>query len=80
MSSAAARRLLIASKSNIQKAIDPRPRCADCGAVLTRRDFTSYWDDDSPAGLIVAGMSQEEMHNAITPRICEECSERSESE
>lgn len=80
MSSAAARRLLIATKSPIQQAVDPRPRCADCGAVLTRRDFTSYWDDDCPAGLIVPGMTPEEMHNAITPRICEDCCESAEAE
>jgi hypothetical protein len=67
---AATRRRLIANKSPFQKIADPRPTCEDCGAVLMRSDFTSYWDGGDPHvdGCIPRGAN-------ITPRVCENCCE-----
>ena len=76
---AATRRRLIAMGSPLQAQVDARPRCEDCGLVLTRQDFLSYWDDDSPRGLVAPGMSAEERRAAVTPRCCEACAERAES-
>jgi hypothetical protein len=67
---AATRRLLIALKSPVQQAIDPRPRCEECGSVLSTSDFKSYWDDDSPP---------RDFGSSITPRICNECNEDHEA-
>ena len=69
MAGAAQRRLLIALKSP-QMAVDVRPRCEDCGAVLTLEDFKAYWDGDDPHrdGCIPKGAS-------TTPRCCVRCAE-----
>lgn len=68
---AATRRLLIALKSPVQKQVDARPRCEDCGKVLVLSDFKSYWDGDDPHvdGCIPKGQS-------TTPRCCEDCAEK----
>lgn len=73
---AATRRRLIALKSPTQKQVDPRPRCQDCGRVLERSDFTSYWDGQDPRHWYVHGISAEEYRSAITPRCCEDCAEK----
>jgi hypothetical protein len=62
---AAAKRRLIAQASSIQKQLDPRPRCEECGRVLTRRDFLSYWDGDPDL----------EREYAV-PRICDDCADQ----
>lgn len=66
MDAAALRRLSIALKSPFTPK-DPRPRCQDCGRVLTRRDFLSYWDGD---------LELEREH--AVPRRCEDCAEQME--
>ena len=69
----ASQRRLIALRSPFFRQVDPRPRCQDCGRVLIRRDFTSYWDgpDPYPNGCLGPG-------DDITPRCCEDCAERME--
>jgi hypothetical protein len=61
------RRLLIALKSPVQQRLDTRHRCEDCGSVLSRNDFQSYWD----------GCPELERTGAV-PRICEECNDAAE--
>lgn len=58
----ASRQLLIAMRSPFFKQVDPRDRCEDCGRVLTRRDFQSYWD----------GSIALERERAV-PRVCCDC-------
>jgi hypothetical protein len=53
-------RMLLARKSPLQKKMDPRPHCEDCGKVLVQSDYEAYWDGQ-PSG------------NA--PRCCESCAE-----
>jgi hypothetical protein len=60
------KRLLIALKSPLQQAADPRPRCEECGIVLARRDFLSFWDGQGAA------------LNYAAPRCCENCAEKME--
>jgi len=57
-------RLFIALKSPLQRTLDTRARCADCGAVLVRRDYESYWDDDPTLA-----------RNFLVPECCERCAE-----
>lgn len=66
MDAAALRRLAIALKSPFTPK-DLRPRCEECLRVLTRRDFTSYWD----------GCPDLEREHAV-PRVCENCAEQME--
>jgi hypothetical protein len=66
--SQAQQRLLIALKSPVQARVDTRPRCEDCGSVLTRRDFASYWD-----GMI------DLINSHAVPRCCENCAEEMEA-
>jgi len=43
---------------------DKRPRCEDCGKVLTRSDYLNYWDGNHEMEL-----------NHEQPRCCEDCAE-----
>lgn len=61
-------RRLIALKSPIQKQVDTRPRCQDCGAVLVHSDYTSYWDGPDPWPNGCLGRDDNP-----TPRCCEFC-------
>jgi len=63
----AARRLLIAQRSPIQRRIDPRPRCEGCARVLTMLDFESYWD----------GCPTMKRRHEV-PCLCEPCCEKEE--
>lgn len=67
--SADTKRLKIALKSPQQRQADTRPRCEDCGRVLTADDFKAYWDDDVP---FVGG-------GDTTPRICNACNDEAEA-
>ena len=69
--STAAQRLLIAMKSPLQRQVDTRPRCEDCGKVLERHDFTSYWDGQDPYvdGCLGRGES-------TVPRCCDACADQ----
>jgi len=60
----ATKRRLIALKSPQSTRSDGRPRCEDCGRVLVRRDFLSYWDGDAEL----------ERQHAV-PRCCDDCAE-----
>ena len=66
----ASQRRLIAQRSSIQRELDARPRCQDCGRVLIQRDYRSYWDGGDPhvEGCIPRGES-------VVPRCCEHCAE-----
>jgi hypothetical protein len=66
----AQKRLMIALKSPIQAKVDPRPRCEDCGDVLTLSDLRHYWDGPDPyvLGIIPKGESP-------IPRCCTDCAE-----
>jgi hypothetical protein len=59
------RRLMIALKSPVQRRIDTRHRCEDCGRVLVLGDFHSYWD----------GCVELERTGAV-PRCCVDCAEK----
>jgi hypothetical protein len=53
-------RMQLARKSSLQKKLDPRPHCEDCGRVLVQSDFDAYHDGNPSLG---------------TPRCCEDCAE-----
>jgi hypothetical protein len=78
MPTAAQLRQLIANKSPITAKVDPRPRCQDCGSVLTERDFKSYWDGPDPSGVLTPGASPEVARAESVPRCCENCAEEAE--
>ena len=61
---AAQRRVLIAQRSPIQKMVDSRPRCGDCGRVLVLLDYQAYWDGDPKM-----------KERREEPRCCERCAE-----
>ena len=78
---AATRRLLIAQKSAIQQQADTRPRCQDCGRVLVRADYLTYWDGQDPGRdwpRARNAKTAQEYRDAITPRCCAGCAECNE--